>query len=205
MSHVTDDSTTSPTLEQERQSLVRTRILRAGREALRDIGANVTVEEIADRAGTSRRTVFRYYPTREDLIAATLISSFDAYAEQLEGIDEALGLEDWLLTLATKVHDLNARLGAGYWQLLVTPQPAGPIADALERRRGLRATLSTELATRAWRLAGRRKQPPDRVISSFTLLLGPLTTAALSNDAGLDHVDAAKLTVWLLSSAIRAN
>jgi AcrR family transcriptional regulator len=64
-------------MEEERQLLVRTRILRAGLSALRDVGANVSVEEIAACAGASRRTVFRYFPTRDDLIAAALASTFD--------------------------------------------------------------------------------------------------------------------------------
>jgi AcrR family transcriptional regulator len=45
--------------------------------------ADVTVDEIADRAGMSRRTFFRYFPTKEDVL-------FSDHAEYLERMRERL-------------------------------------------------------------------------------------------------------------------
>lgn len=62
-------STTS--LRDEQAALARERILRAVAELLeRDGTADLTVPQVAGLAGVSLRTVYRYFPTREELLAA---------------------------------------------------------------------------------------------------------------------------------------
>ncbi|MBL8967275.1 MAG: helix-turn-helix transcriptional regulator [Spirochaetaceae bacterium] len=50
----------------------RERILDAAAMLLAKRGAEVSTEEIADAAGVARRTVFNYFPAREDLLRACL-------------------------------------------------------------------------------------------------------------------------------------
>jgi AcrR family transcriptional regulator len=48
------------------------RILEAAADAFAELGPDVTVDEIARRAGVGHGTVFRHFPTKDDLRAAVL-------------------------------------------------------------------------------------------------------------------------------------
>src|SRR5919108_3579221 len=55
----------------ELRSSTPERILHAAFEAIRDFGLpRVTVEDVAQRAGLSRQTVYRYFPSKDELIIA---------------------------------------------------------------------------------------------------------------------------------------
>lgn len=58
------------------------RILDAAREAI-DGGRPATVSSVAQTLGITRQTVYRYFPTQEALLAATALSSIDAFLDQL--------------------------------------------------------------------------------------------------------------------------
>ncbi len=65
----------------------RERIVGAAREAFAERGLDVSTNEIARRAGVGVATLFRRFPTRDDLIAAAFADKMAAYRE---AIDEAL-------------------------------------------------------------------------------------------------------------------
>ena len=56
-------------LRQEQQRATRARILEALADVLTE-GGNATVPAVAERAGVSERTVYRHFPTRDDLFSA---------------------------------------------------------------------------------------------------------------------------------------
>lgn len=59
-----------PDLRQRHTALTRETILRALVDVISEGGlAGFSVQEVADRAGVSHRTVYRYYPSRDDLLA----------------------------------------------------------------------------------------------------------------------------------------
>jgi AcrR family transcriptional regulator len=60
----------------------RRRLLEAAGEIFRERGLEASVAEIAHRAGVGRGTVFRNFPTKEDLIAAILVDEMSAVAER---------------------------------------------------------------------------------------------------------------------------
>jgi AcrR family transcriptional regulator len=62
---------TSPSLREEHALATRQRILGAVADLLEREGAeDVTVPAVAETSGVSLRTIYRYYPTREDLLEA---------------------------------------------------------------------------------------------------------------------------------------
>jgi AcrR family transcriptional regulator len=87
----------------------RRAILEAGVELLLERrGAGFSVQEVADRAGLTHRTVYRYFPTRQELMAAT--------ARLLPGFaDDSFGdvssVEDWIAGLARHHASIEANLG----------------------------------------------------------------------------------------------
>src|SRR5689334_11551417 len=60
----------------------RARLLAAATEVFRERGVEVGVGEIADRAGVGRGTLFRNFPTKQDLVVAVVAQRIqDAIAE----------------------------------------------------------------------------------------------------------------------------
>ena len=69
----------------------RRRLLDAAEELFRTRGLDVGVGEIAERAGIGRGTLFRNFPTKEDLIAAIVVERMHeaaARGHQLQGADD---------------------------------------------------------------------------------------------------------------------
>lgn len=69
----------------------RERILEAARAVFADEGIEASVEQIAQRAGVGMGTLYRRFPTKEDLIDAVLETSLDAFVAVAE---EALAAKD---------------------------------------------------------------------------------------------------------------
>ncbi|MBD8892646.1 TetR/AcrR family transcriptional regulator [Roseibium litorale] len=59
----------------------RVQILAAAEDVFRERGARVSLDEVAKRAGVGIGTLYRRFPTREDLLAATYSARFVAFAE----------------------------------------------------------------------------------------------------------------------------
>jgi AcrR family transcriptional regulator len=88
----------------------RERILKVAKQEFTRSGANASLEEIAKQAGVGPGTLYRHFPTREDLLVAV----YQSEMEKLAGAEETLtnsmppveALRAWLLlfvdTVATK-------------------------------------------------------------------------------------------------------
>lgn len=59
----------------------RERILAAAEDAFLEQGAGVSLDDVAKRAGVGIGTLYRRFPTREDLLAATYSARFVALAD----------------------------------------------------------------------------------------------------------------------------
>ncbi|MER5173943.1 TetR/AcrR family transcriptional regulator [Thioclava kandeliae] len=75
-------------------------LLKAAEEAFVELGVDVSVAEIARRAGVGKGTVFRHFATKEDLLAAVVVTRLqDLIAEgraRLDAPDSAKALYDFL-------------------------------------------------------------------------------------------------------------
>lgn len=193
----------SLTLEDERRLLVRTRIVRAALGALSDVGVDATVEDIAAQAGVGRRTIFRYFPTREQLLIEALESAIRNYLDHIPSRNGA-DVWEWLEAVARAATELNASYGIGYWQLVLQTGTDGPFDEALANRRARRQRWSREVAREAWTGAGGKGEPPDLLVHKFTLGLGPFTTAGLQIDSQLSVEGAAEVSTQILKCALQA-
>ena len=83
------------------------RILAAAADAYADVGPDVTIDEIARRAGVGHGTVFRHFPTKDALRAAVISARLDellAYTrELLERPDPRAAFEEFVWTAAEAV------------------------------------------------------------------------------------------------------
>jgi AcrR family transcriptional regulator len=70
----------------------RDRILSAAEQVIADAGADGSTEAVARRAGVGIGTVFRHFPTKQELIEATIVRHFEqltAHARELAACDDA--------------------------------------------------------------------------------------------------------------------
>src|SRR5205814_2535248 len=66
----------------EIRSTTRGRILDAAFGAVRDFGiSRTTVEDVAGRAGFSRQTVYRYFPSKDHLVLALVLREEEKFIE----------------------------------------------------------------------------------------------------------------------------
>jgi AcrR family transcriptional regulator len=197
---VNEPNEPSPSLADQQQQLTRSRILRAAREALAQKGFDATVEEIAEASGVSPRTIFRHYPSRDQLIAAAAKEMFEVLVRPIEGLpNPATDLDGWLEALSLQIHTRLANvLGRAFWDIRV-PNPNEPDTSA-QSRAGLRFRVRgvTGIATEAWQAAGGMGEPPEPLIKVFGLFCSAFTTQALASDFGHTPEQTAALTAHTL-------
>lgn len=123
----------------------RERVLAAASQVFAEEGTEASVAEIARRAGVGAGTIFRHFPTKHDLLLATLERGFD---EIRIAIDEALAMEDsWqaLVHVLTVCAEMQAR-DRGFLDS-VGPELFGE--PSLQLRNEERMALLTTLVHRA--------------------------------------------------------
>lgn len=128
----------------------RERVLEAARDVFAEQGLDASTNEIARRAGVGAATLFRRFPTRDDLIAAAFADKMHAYAD---AIDHALADPDpWngFCTYIERVCQMQAD-DRGFADVLTMTFPT---AKAFEEDRNRSADKLTELLDRA-KAAGR--------------------------------------------------
>src|SRR5262245_6984947 len=74
-----------------------------------------TLAEIAEAAGVSTRTIFAYFPSKEDILFSTIETMCDALgqalAERPAGTDALTALRDFILSSAHEKTELDHKLG----------------------------------------------------------------------------------------------
>ncbi|MGW3728420.1 TetR/AcrR family transcriptional regulator [Streptomyces sp. NPDC000851] len=86
----------------QRADMVRNRrlLLDAAAATFAEHGLDASMGEIAQRAGLAKGTVFRHFPTKEDLLAAIMLQLLDRLAASadrlLEADDAASGLREFM-------------------------------------------------------------------------------------------------------------
>jgi AcrR family transcriptional regulator len=92
-----------------RDEVARSRILSAALEALEDLGfSNVTCDAIAERAGASKATIYRWWPNK----AAVMVEALrEAVAQELPFPDTGDLREDVRIQLRNFIRLLNGRRG----------------------------------------------------------------------------------------------
>jgi AcrR family transcriptional regulator len=134
--------------------------------------AAVQIAPVAARAGIAAGTVYRYFPSKTELVAALVAAQADVELEVLrQAADAAPGP---LSSLAAAIATLAARaLANRRLAFALIAEPAEPEIDAA--RLGYRRALSSEFEHRIGRaLAGGHLPEQDAVLAA-SALLGAIT------------------------------
>lgn len=170
-----------PPAEAKRQAAID-HVLTAARELVVVSGLDATMDQIAEASGVSRRTLFRYFDSREKLIAASFAAGMADFGRELPSYGG--DLEQWLRALCDATHRMNATIGLGYFEL-TWRSDLPPELAAMERK--LRRTRRREMngvARKLWHAAGGVDDAPDVLAATVMAQLSAFFTAAVITDVG---------------------
>lgn len=91
-------------------------LIKAGHEVVAEQGTEASLRDVARRAGVGIATLYRHFPTREDLLQALVRESFDeltlkAAALETEGASDD-ALESWLRDMVALTHNHRGLLAS---------------------------------------------------------------------------------------------
>ena len=173
----------------------RARILAAARTVFAEQGLDAPLEAIAGRAGVGIATLYRRFPSREDLIVASFEQEMDAY---VDAVDEALRAPDAWSGFRGYVERVCAmQAGDRGLQSLLTM--SFPTAKAFEQQRARAYHGMVEVIRRA-KAEGALRQ--DFVPEDLPLLM--LANAGVVQGTREDAPDAWRRLVALLIDGCRA-
>lgn len=174
---------TPATLAGAKQQAVIDHVLPAARRVVMRVGLETTMDQIADEAGVSRRTLFRIFDSREKLIIAAFAAGMAGYSQQLPAYG-GRDFQSWLRATCHSAHRMNSVVGPGYFQMTSsTDLPAG-LAAVEKRRLRERRAIMADIAHTLWRAAGGEGPPPARLATTVSAQLSSYFTAAVRVDVG---------------------
>jgi AcrR family transcriptional regulator len=183
-------------LQRQRQQLTRDALIDAAQRGLIEHGLDVTVDDIAVLAGVGRRTVFRHFATREDLLDAALAAAVDSLVRAVPEYDGGDWLP-WLTEVARVFHETSARSERLIWD--VKARPLSPrLAKHADSQR-----LFVPVAATLWQAAGREGATPELLLRVVSAHLSPLFTEAVLIDARGTPELAAELASNAIATTVR--
>ncbi|MEZ5376868.1 MAG: helix-turn-helix domain-containing protein [Acidimicrobiales bacterium] len=185
----------------------RLRTLRAARRLIAERGLGVSMSELAESAGVGRRTLFRHFDGRDELVAEALDSALGWYENVLQLETEADAPPDvWLERMVGHLLDVHHRSGRGLWQLTIAADAELPpaLAAVNRRRREFRRTMTNSIATTAWSRFGGSGPVPAAVVDAVGLTISSFATHSLIDDLGRDLDAVVASTTAVLGAVLRA-
>lgn len=181
----------------KQKSRTRSALLAAARDVLAT-GHNPTVEQVADLAGISRATAYRYFPNRRALLVAT----FPELAEESLLPDPAPADPAERLRIVTRslVRQLLAHEQELRAQLRLSLEP-GPSADGLPFRTGRAIGWIDEALAPLRESLGPAEQ--RKLVLAIRTAVGIEALVWLTDVAGLTREQASEQMVWSADALLR--
>lgn len=165
-------------------------------------GLATRIEDVAEAASVSRRTVFRYFETREALVAAALTESIRSYGDHIPRPRPDESLSAWLDRALISIHTMNSQHGRVYFELALADDLGGPLGEIADLRRSARADLVRRFTAAAWKAGDGSGPPPPWLHDAVAVLLSAFATEALVRDFGRTPDQVGRATATALAYAI---
>jgi AcrR family transcriptional regulator len=154
----------------------REAVLAAARERFGECGLDCQMDDIARTAGVGVGTVYRHFPTKEDLIAALVADRFERLAERAE---QALRQRDpWHAFCDLIRHSAAVTVRDRALSQFISWHPELGQHEAV--RSGL-ADLTAQLMANAQRAGGMREDAVVEDVPTLVCALGAVTAGASGN------------------------
>jgi len=198
-------SLAAPSLADEQRELVQARILRAAGSVLAARGLTATVDDVAEAAGVSRRTIFRHFVTRDALFVTVIRAGIRRYADQIPAPGEG-DLRGWLADMLAVTHRLNAGNGRVFWDLVgVQATDLSPdLALVAAECREVRNRSAVRVTEMLWRARNGRGRPPQWLVDAVAVQLSGFTTQSLAGDLGRSPDAVAGVAAQVIEAALVA-
>jgi AcrR family transcriptional regulator len=184
-------TTAGPTLADAKRRAATDHVLTATRRYVLAHGLDASMDQLAEAAGVSRRTLFRMFGSREALIAEGFAVAIDAFGRELPSYTG--DLPGWVRALCNHAHQRNAAAGPGYWEFTTRSDLPPDIAAQQDQRRRDSRRRMRSLTTTLWRAADGTGDPPSLLVTELSTFLSAHFTAAVLNDGHGRWQDAADL------------
>jgi AcrR family transcriptional regulator len=196
----------APSLIDEQREVAQVRILRAAGVALAARGLAATVDDVAEAAGISRRTIFRHFATRDALFVAVIRAGVRRYAEQIPAPPPDDDLRGWLVELLEVTHRLNASNGRVFWDLVGVRAAdlSADLALVAEECRESRNRFAASVSELMWRARGGPGPPPQWLVDAVAVQLSGFTTQSLAGDAGRSPDEVAHVSAQVIEAILAA-
>jgi AcrR family transcriptional regulator len=185
-----------PLADVKRQAAVD-HVLTAARRLVMAHGLVVTMDQIAQAAGVSRRTVFRLFDSRDRLIADAFSAALVNYDEHLPAYDG--DLTDWLHATCQAAHRMNSSFGPGFWEITTRTDLPPDLAAHQRHRQHERRRMMAHVAATLWNAAGGAGDAPPPLVDVIGAHLSAHFTATVMIDVGKDWQTAADMAcaaIW---------
>jgi AcrR family transcriptional regulator len=184
----------------------RAAIVAAAAELIRS-GETPSVGQVAEAADVSRRTVYQYFPTLEQLVLDATLGTLDqgAVGDAIEAADRD-GEDDADARVAAMIEVLfrtsGEQLPMGR-RLIKLTVDAPAAADGTAPRRGYRRVGWIERALEPVRS---RLEPAafERLVSALAMVVGWEALVVLADVRGLDTEGQRDVTLWTARALVRA-
>ncbi len=192
-----------PSVAEEQRELVRQRILAASRTIGAKHGLALRMADVAEEAGVSKRTLFRHFGSREELIRQTFQLGLDGYAQRVPRPSADEEPRDWLERALVRVHHLNSHIGRLWWDLASHVAGTGDVDFDTTFNQESRATIVERFAADAWSVFGGTGAPPNWVRQAFGVHMSAFATRVLTDDFGCTLDDAGRATAQALEAVLQ--
>lgn len=191
------------TLGEAQQALTRTRVLTAARSVLVARGLAATIDDVAEAAGLSARTIYRHFGSHSGLVTEAIRGIYEDLGRPVEGLPDAdADLAEFLHPLVLAAHVRNAELLGRLVFDLIGGAGEGVLGEGLDIRQQARHRWMGWIVRKAWHAAGGAGTPPDHVTAAFWLLFSGPSTRYLETEYDWAPEEAAATTTAILLSLV---
>jgi AcrR family transcriptional regulator len=177
-------------------------ILAAARQYVLANGLAATMDQIAEAAQVSRRTLFRLFNSREQLLATAFTEGMADAARDLPPYEG--DLEGWVLATCRAAHQINSAIGPGFFEMSSRADLAPELLETERGRRESVRAMARSTSSLIWHASGGDGQPPVLLVRTVSTHLSPYFTAAVTYDAGDDWQEASRLAYAAIMSTLGA-
>jgi AcrR family transcriptional regulator len=178
-------------IRSEVAALRRRRLIEATVEVLGEVGADrLTMDMVAERADAATRTIYNYFPTRQDLLSAVQAELLQAFRDTLQlEIPEAGEPAERLGQFVAVLFDMYEQQGAALTTLLEFDEP-GIRAQVGEMRAWRRDRLEQILRS----ARGTLRLPVGQAVAFAFVMTNHVSWRVLREELGLTQGQAVETT-----------